>query len=152
MNCDDNLCCRLYCVVLLRGVCSLHCLGCTFIWDCDSIIIILPVVTGLSCLPCIGKDQIKSVPSNKTSVSASRRFRFVPVLDNWCQKWDWRRDGTDDNEDDYGRQPCAPAKSWGGYVPHPVHWWRLNTAVDGVVGCQWLRCRCILYYDLYLLV
>ena len=36
---------------------------------------------GLSCLPCIGKDQIKSVPSNKTSVSASRRFRFVPVLD-----------------------------------------------------------------------
>ena len=35
----------------------------------------------LSCLPCIGKDQIKSVPSNKTSVSASRRFRFVPVLD-----------------------------------------------------------------------
>ena len=37
---------------------------------------------GLSCLPCIGKDQIKSVPSNKTSVSASRRFRFVPVLDN----------------------------------------------------------------------
>ena len=36
---------------------------------------------GLFCLPCIGKDQIKSVPSNKTSVSASRRFRFVPVLD-----------------------------------------------------------------------
>ena len=84
----------------------------------------------------VSKDAIKSVPSNKTSVSASRRFRFVPVLDNWCQKWDWRRDGTDDNEDDYGRQPCAPAKSWGGYVPHPVHWWRLNTAVDGVVGCQ----------------
>ena len=50
----------------------------------DLSVISLPVFTGLSCLPCIGKDQIKSVPSNKTSVSASRRFRFVPVLDNWC--------------------------------------------------------------------
>ena len=47
----------------------------------DFSVISLPVFTGLSCLPCIGKDQIKSVPSNKTSVSASRRFRFVPVLD-----------------------------------------------------------------------
>ena len=26
---------------------------------------------GLSCLPCIGKDQIKSVPSKKTSVRLS---------------------------------------------------------------------------------
>ena len=62
---------------------------------------------GLFCLPCIGRDQIKSVPSNKTSVSAARRFRFVPVLDNWCQKWDWRRDGTDEmaTEDN-------PARLW----------------------------------------
>ena len=73
----------------------------------DLSVISLPVFTGLSCLPCIGKDQIKSVPSNKTSVSASRRFRFVPVLDNWCQKWDWRRDGTDEmaTEDN-------PARLW----------------------------------------
>ena len=95
---------------------------------------------GLSCLPCIGKDQIKSVPSNETSVSASRRFRFVPVLDNWCQKWDWRRDGTDDNEDDDGRQPCAPVESWGGCVPPPVCGW--PRTVGDAVGC---RCHDILY-------
>ena len=88
----------------------------------------------LSCLPCIGKDQIKSVPSNKTSVSASRRFRFVPVLDNWCQKWDWRRDGTDDNEDDDGRQPCVPAKSWSGCVPLPVRRW--TPALADAVCCR----------------
>ena len=94
MNCDDNV----YSIAAWRMQFALYIV---------TLIIILPVFTGLSCLPCIGKDQIKSVPSSKTSVSASRRFRFVPVLDNWCQKWDWRRDGTDEmaTEDN-------PARLW----------------------------------------
>ena len=56
----------LYCVVLLRDVCSLHCILCKF----DSIVISLPVFTGLSC---------RSVKTNKSVSAVSTQVLSPPL-------------------------------------------------------------------------